>query len=178
MGASLSEWDFQRQIEFVTRPDCCALGRRSAVLPELQIDSGHLPDCVGIGHADLVGDIGRTNRQQAVLAALKKKLTLVNVVTNLTQLIKDLQGKVYTDLSPSEILAFANLGRALPDSAVQHLTLGPGVGKQDYGDYANVFDPGAGAEQSVVIPNCANIQPVMNRIFNLGDVQSCNVTRS
>src|SRR6266849_11200833 len=31
-------------------------------------------------HADLVGDIGRTNRQQAVLYALKKKLTLVNAV--------------------------------------------------------------------------------------------------
>ncbi|MGH2495195.1 MAG: LCP family protein [Ktedonobacteraceae bacterium] len=129
-------------------------------------------------HADLVGDIGRTNRQQAVLAALKKKLTLVNVVTHLTQLIKDLQGKVYTDLSTDEMLSFANFGRALPDSAVQHLTLGPGTGQQDYGDYANIFDPSAGAEQSVVIPNCANIQPVMNRIFALGDVQSCNVTGS
>jgi anionic cell wall polymer biosynthesis LytR-Cps2A-Psr (LCP) family protein len=129
-------------------------------------------------HADLVGDIGRTNRQQAVLAALKKKLMLVNVVTHLTQLIGDLQGKVYTDLSPDEMLAFANFGRALPDSSLQHLTLGPGAGNQDYGDYANVFDPSAGAEQSVVIPNCANIQPVMNRIFDLGDVQSCNVNGS
>src|SRR5712692_1328549 len=129
-------------------------------------------------HADLVGDIGRTNRQQAVLAALKKKLTLVNVVTHLTQLIGDLQGKVYTDLSEQEMLSFANFGRVLPDSAVQHLTLGPGSGNQDYGHYANVFDRSAGAEQSVVVPNCANIQPVMNRIFGLGDVQSCNVTGS
>ncbi len=129
-------------------------------------------------HADLVGDIGRTNRQQAVLSALKKKLTLVNVATHLTQLINDLQGKVYTDLSPDEMVSFANFGRALPDSAVRHLTLGPGAGKQDYGDYANVFDPSAGAEQSVILPNCANIQPVMNGIFGLGDVQSCNVTGS
>lgn len=129
-------------------------------------------------HADLVGDIGRTNRQQAVLAALKKKLTLANVVTHLTQLINDLQGKVYTDLSTDEMLSFANFGRALPDSAVQRLTLGPGTGKQDYGDYANVFDPSAGSEQNVIIPNCANIQPVMNRVFALGDAQSCNVTGS
>src|SRR5713226_2579510 len=129
-------------------------------------------------HADLVGDIGRTNRQQAVLSALKKKLTLVNVVTHLTQLIGDLHGKVYTDLSEQEMLSFANFGRVLPDSAVQHLTLGPGSGNQDYGHYANVFDRSAGAEQSVVVPNCANIQPVMNRIFGLGDVQSCNVTGS
>jgi LCP family protein required for cell wall assembly len=153
--------------------------RRLYIAPGPQhLDGQQALEYVRSRHADLVGDIGRTNRQQAVLAALKKKLTLVNVVTNLTQLIKDLQGKVYTDLSPEEMLAFANLGRALPDSAVQHLTLGPGAGKQDYGDYANVFDPSAGAEQSVVIPNCANIQPVMNRIFNLGDVQSCKVTGS
>jgi polyisoprenyl-teichoic acid--peptidoglycan teichoic acid transferase len=151
--------------------------RRLYIAPGPQhLDGQQALEFVRSRHADLVGDIGRTNRQQAVLAALKKKLTLVNVVTNLTQLIKDLQGKVYTDLSPEEMLAFANLGRTLPDSAVQHLTLGPGAGKQDYGDYANIFDPSAGAEQSVVIPNCANIQPVMNRIFNLGDVQSCNVT--
>ncbi|HLX56477.1 MAG TPA: LCP family protein, partial [Ktedonobacteraceae bacterium] len=111
-------------------------------------------------HADLIGDIGRTERQQQVLSALKKKLTLANVVTHLTQLITDLQGKVFTDLSESEMLAFANFGRALPDSAVQRLTLGPGPGNQDYGDLSTVYDPSAGANQSVVIPNCANIQPV------------------
>jgi LCP family protein required for cell wall assembly len=153
--------------------------RRLYIAPGPQhLDGQEALEYVRSRHADLVGDIGRTNRQQAVLSALKKKLTLVNVATHLTQLIKDLQGKVYTDLSPDEMLAFANFGRALPDSAVQHLTLGPGAGNQDYGRYANVFDPSAGAEQSVIIPNCANIAPAMNRIFGLGDVQSCNVSGS
>ncbi len=153
--------------------------RRLYIAPGPQhLDGQQALEYVRSRHADLVGDIGRTNRQQAVLTALKKKLTLVNVVSNLTQLIKDLQGKVYTDLSPDEIVSFANLGRALPDSAVQSLTLGPGSGSNNYGNYANVFDPTAGAVQNVIIPNCANIQPVMNRIFALGDVQSCNVTGS
>ena len=129
-------------------------------------------------HADLIGDIGRTERQQQVLSALKMKLTLVNVATHLTQLIADLQGKVYTDLSEQEMLAFANFGRDLPDSAVQHLSLGPGQGNQDYGDYATIYDPSAGANQDVLIPNCGNIQPALNRIFDLGNVQSCNVTGS
>lgn len=129
-------------------------------------------------YADLIGDIGRTERQQQVLSALKKKLMLVNVATHLTQLIADLQGKVYTDLSEQEMLAFANFGRDLPDSAVQHLSLGPGQGNQDYGDYATLYDPSAGANQDVLIPNCGNTQPVLNRIFNLGNVQSCNVTGS
>src|SRR6266496_2615476 len=127
-------------------------------------------------HADLVGDIGRTQRQQQVLEALKKKLNVTSVLTNLPQLIADLKGQVYTDLSEQEIIAFAYYGRGLPSSAIQRITLGPGTGAQHFGDYATIYDPTAGANQDVIIPNCAVIQPVMNRIFGLGDTQSCNVT--
>jgi polyisoprenyl-teichoic acid--peptidoglycan teichoic acid transferase len=126
-------------------------------------------------HADLVGDIGRTQRQQEVLTALKKKLNVSNVISNLTQLITDLKGKVYTDLSEQEMIAFANFGRTLSSSAIQRITLGPGTGSQNYGDLATVYDPSAGSNQDVVIPHCSTIQPVVNRIFGLGDAQSCNV---
>lgn len=126
-------------------------------------------------HADLIGDIGRTQRQQQVLTALKKKLSVTNIFSHLKDIIADLKGKVSTDLSETEMLAFANSGRSLADNAVQRLTLGPGQGSQDYGDFANVYDPSASAKQSVVIPNCANIRPVINQIFALGSVQSCNV---
>lgn len=126
-------------------------------------------------HADLVGDIGRTARQQQVLAALKQKLNVGSVLGNLQQLIADLQGKVYTDLSEQEMLGFASFGRALPGNAIQHVTLGPGSGSQDFGDYSNVYDPSARSNQSVIIPNCGNIQPLFNSIFGLGNVQGCNV---
>src|SRR6266567_1135129 len=126
-------------------------------------------------HADLVGDIGRTERQQEVLTALKKKLNVANVISNLTNIIKDLKGKVYTDLSEQEMIAFANFGRALSGSAIQRITLGPGRGSQNYGDLSTVYDPSARANQSVVLPHCSTIQPVINRIFGLGDAQSCNV---
>jgi polyisoprenyl-teichoic acid--peptidoglycan teichoic acid transferase len=132
-------------------------------------------DYVRSRHADLVGDIGRTQRQQQVLTALKAKLNVANVFSHLTQIIADLKGKVYTDLSEQEMIAFANFGRTLSGSAIQRLTLGPGSGSQDYGDYATVYDPSAGSNQDVVIPHCATIQPVINRIFGLGDAQSCNV---
>ncbi len=127
-------------------------------------------------HADLVGDIGRTHRQQQVLEALKKKLNASNVVSHLQQLIADLQGKVYTDLSEQEVLSFANYARSISGSAIQRVTLGPGTGNQDYGDLSSVYDPSVGSNQDVVIPNCANIQPYINKVFALGDVQSCNVT--
>lgn len=126
-------------------------------------------------HADLVGDIGRTQRQQQVLQALKQKLNVGSILSNLQSLFSDLKGSVYTDLSEQEIVGFAGFGHGLPANAIQHITLGPGQGNQDYGDYNNVYDPSASSEQSVVIPHCNTIQPVINRVFGLGDAQSCNV---
>jgi len=126
-------------------------------------------------HADLVGDIGRTERQQQVLAALRQKLNFGSVLDHLQQLVADMQGKVYTDLSEQEMLGFASFGRTLPGNAISHITLGPGSGSQNYGAYATVYDPSAGSNQDVIIPNCGNIQPLINRIFGQGLFQSCNV---
>lgn len=126
-------------------------------------------------HADLIGDLGRTQRQQQVLAALKKKLDITSVLTHLPELIADLQNEVYTDLSEQEIIAFANYARTLPSSAIQRITLGPGTGDQNFGEEGTGFDPSIGNED-VIIPNCATIQPVINSIFQLGNAQSCNVT--
>ena len=127
-------------------------------------------------HADLVGDIGRTQRQQEVLDALKKKLNVSNVFDHLPALFHDLAGKVYTDLSEEEMLSVANFARDLPASSIQQLTLGPGNGSQDYGTLAQVADPGLDASQDIIVPNCATIQPTINHIFGLGDAQSCQVS--
>ncbi|MFL5629610.1 MAG: LCP family protein, partial [Ktedonobacteraceae bacterium] len=127
-------------------------------------------------HADLVGDIGRTQRQQQVLQALKQKLNVSSVLSHLQQLFADLKGEVYTDLGEQEMLGFAAYGRNLSTNAIRRITLGPGDGSQNYGSYDNVYDPSAGSNQDVVIPHCENIQPLMNNIFSLGNAQSCNVT--
>src|SRR5437764_4921084 len=124
-------------------------------------------------HADLVGDIGRTNRQQEILEALKKKLTVPNVINHFQHLIADLAGKVYTDMSPQEILAFANFGRTLSSSGIHHITLGPGSGNQNYGQLAQVNDPSINADQDVVIPQCDHIGPLFASIF--GGFGMCNV---
>ena len=126
-------------------------------------------------HADLVGDIGRTERQQQLLEAIKKKLNATSVISNLSQLITDMQGQVYTDLSEQEMIQFANYARSLNYNAINHLTLGPGPGAQDYGDTGTAYDPSLGQED-VVLPHCQNIQPVINNIFGLGDANSCNVS--
>ncbi len=126
-------------------------------------------------HADLVGDIGRTVRQQQVLQSLRKKLNAASVISNLSQLIKDMQGQVYTDLSEQELIAFANYARTLNSGNIHSLTLGPGPGSKDYGDTGTAYDPAMG-EEDVIFPHCQNIQPVVNNIFGLGNANSCNVT--
>ncbi|QBD81406.1 LytR family transcriptional regulator [Ktedonosporobacter rubrisoli] len=124
-------------------------------------------------HADLVGDIGRTQRQQQVLEALKKKLNASNIINNLPALLQDLSGQVYTDITEDEMLAFANWGRTLNSGSIQRLTLGPGQGDQDFGEYANVYDPSVNAQQAVIVPNCTNIQPALSRLLDI--YAGCNV---
>ena len=150
--------------------------KRLSLAPGLQhLNGSQALEYVRSRHADLIGDIGRTQRQQQVLEALKKKLTIEKLLVDLPQIIKDMAGTVYTDLNEQEIIAFANFGRTINSSAIQRVTLGPGIGIQDYGDLASVTDPSLGVKQDVVIPRCDNIQPVVNRIFGLGNKQSCNV---
>lgn len=126
-------------------------------------------------HADLVGDIGRTQRQQGVLEALKKKLNIPTVFNRLPALFHDLTGKVYTDLSEQELLSIANFARTLPASGISRLTLGPGNGGQNFGSLTTITDPSQDNSQDIIVPDCANIQPVVNRAFDLGDTQSCQV---
>jgi LCP family protein required for cell wall assembly len=126
-------------------------------------------------HADLVGDIGRTQRQQEVLQALKKKLDIATIFNHLSELFHDLTGKVYSDLSQSELLSVATFARDLPSSSMQRITLGPGAGDQNYGTLTQASDPSQDESQDIVRPNCATIQPVINRVFDLGDTQSCQV---
>lgn len=126
-------------------------------------------------HADLIGDIGRTQRQQQVLEALKPKLNADALLTDIPQLLSDMSGYLYTDISEQELLGFALFGRHFSTDQIKNITLGPGPGSQNYGSETNVYDPSAGSEQSVIIPNCQNIQPVVNSLFGLGNKQSCNV---
>lgn len=127
-------------------------------------------------HADLVGDIGRTQRQQEILQALKQKLNMTTIFNHLEELFHDLTGKVYTDLRQGELLSLGSFVRDLPSQAVTRITLGPGHGEQNYGTLTRLMDPNLREIQDVVLPNCANIQPVLNALFDLGDVQSCQVT--
>ncbi|BAU14434.1 cell envelope-related transcriptional attenuator domain family protein [Leptolyngbya sp. NIES-3755] len=62
---------------------------------------------------DSFGDIGRVQRQQALIKALRAKLTSPSVIPRIPSLIGAMQKYIDTNLSLEEMLALVNLGQRL-----------------------------------------------------------------
>jgi polyisoprenyl-teichoic acid--peptidoglycan teichoic acid transferase len=74
---------------------------------------------------DAYGDIGRVQRQQMLLKALKDRMTNPAVITQLPQIIRVLQSYIDTNLSPEEMLALAGFGLELTPESL-HMVMLPG----------------------------------------------------
>lgn len=121
-------------------------------------------------HADLVGDFGRSVRQQQVLTALKTKLANPDVFSKLSAIAKDLQGFLKTDMQLPDVLKLMNFARSLDPAKIDKLTLGPpysGSGKAPAGS--------ADAGADVVIPNCSLIVPAIQKMLDMGNSAVCNI---
>ena len=75
-------------------------------------------------HSDLLGDIGRTTRQQELLLALKHKLDSREIFVHLEEIATDLQGSVLTSLSIEQVLELASYARGLSPQYFTQMTLG------------------------------------------------------
>ncbi len=106
-------------------------------------------------HADLLGDFGRSARQQQVLLALRKKADVLNVLTNLPALVDDLQGSVKTDLSIMQIYQLAQLSRHIQSSDIHRVVL-------EAPTYCRF---GFVGQESILIPNWTAIRPVVSSLF-------------
>ncbi len=111
-------------------------------------------------HSDLLGDIGRSQRQQSVLAALKKKLDNPAILGQLNELADDLQGSVLTSLTISQIIWLANWAKALPANAIVQKVLSV----PQYGSFADI-PTGGGGIKSVIQPNWPAINQTIRQIF-------------
>ncbi len=119
-------------------------------------------------HADLVGDFGRSARQQQVLTQLKSKLDNPEIFSKLQEIAQDLNGYVKTDLSLTQVLELMNFARSINTASVQRVTLGP-----PYSHAATVMRNGLPVD--VEIPNCDALLPVIAKMFALGDKAQCNI---
>lgn len=112
-------------------------------------------------HADLVGDIGRTIRQQQLLSALKQKLANPNVIAEAPQLLKNMDGSIFTDMQPDQIIQIANYARGVNLNKLDRVTLGPPT--YSSGTQAN----------SNLLPFCEPIKEKLAKMFGLGSQANC-----
>lgn len=116
-------------------------------------------------HADLVGDFGRSARQQQVLSALKTKLNNPDIVSKLPEIANDLNGYVKTDMQLNDVFKLMNFARSLNSNSINRVILGP-----PYSSDGTTSDG-----QSVVFPDCGKIVPAIAQMFALGDKAACNI---
>ena len=93
--------------------------------PGLQILNGDEAEQFARFRQDSYGDIGRVQRQQILLKALRKRLTNPMVLPKLPQIVRVLQSYIDTNLSLEELLALAGFGLNL-DSQDMHMVMLPG----------------------------------------------------
>ena len=115
-------------------------------------------------HADLVGDIGRSVRQQQILNQLKYKLDSPGIVGQLPTLANDLNGSIKTDMSLQQVFDLVNFARTVDQSKIQKITLGA-----PYSSNATVDG------QDVIELNCSLVQPLIAQTFKIGNNALCNL---
>ncbi|MHB8621466.1 MAG: LCP family protein [Chloroflexota bacterium] len=109
-------------------------------------------------HGDLIGDFGRSQRQQQVLDALRRKSSGREIVTRLPQLASDLKDSVRTDMSLPDLAKFAAFADQIKGHAIGQHTLAPPTYSSD----------GTSTDgQSIVIPNWRAIRPLVDSLFGL-----------
>lgn len=125
-------------------------------------------------HADLVGDFGRSARQQQVLLSLKSKLNNPDIFSKLSTISNELQGSVKTDMQLTDVLKLMNFAKGLNAGAIQRLVLGPPYSTPGTAPDDSGVDAGA----SVVFPNCSAITPAIQKLFQQGFQAQCNIQGS
>jgi LCP family protein required for cell wall assembly len=119
-------------------------------------------------HADLVGDFGRSARQQQILSQLKTKLQNPGIIGQLPTLANDLNGYVTTDMALPQVFQLMNFARTINQSTIKQVIL-DGSYSRTVNNYSTSYGP-----QDIVVLNCTTVQPLMAQLFALGNKAQCN----
>ena len=121
-------------------------------------------------HADLVGDFGRSARQQQVLSSLKTRLANSSIIDKLPELAKDMNGYLKTDMQILDIIKLMNFARTIDPSKIQRVILSPPTYS-----VAAVASTGHDTGEDIFSPNCESVQQVIAKMFALGSKARCDV---
>ncbi|GAC1379573.1 MAG: hypothetical protein NVS4B7_03670 [Ktedonobacteraceae bacterium] len=119
-------------------------------------------------HADLVGDFGRSARQQQVLSQLKTRLANTNIIGKLPQLAQDMNGYLKTDMQVLDVVKLMNFARTIDPAKIQRVILSPPTYS-----VASKATSGPDTGADIFLPICAPIQKVIASMFALGDKAKC-----
>ncbi len=119
-------------------------------------------------HADLVGDFGRSVRQQQILSQLKTKLQNPGIIGQLPTLASDLNGFVKTDMALPQVFQLMNFARTINQSTIKQVIL-DGTYSRVVNSYSTSYGP-----QDIVVLNCGTVQPLIAQLFALGNNARCN----
>ncbi|MBV9119863.1 MAG: LCP family protein, partial [Chloroflexi bacterium] len=114
-------------------------------------------------HGDLIGDFGRSQRQQQLLDAVRSKTNGRGLVANLPTIASELQNSIRTDMTVTELARFAALADQIRGEPVQQYTLLPPK-------FSNNSTSADG--QSIVVPDWREIRPLVDSIFGTHTVAS------
>jgi LCP family protein required for cell wall assembly len=127
---------------------------RVAVLPGAQhLDGAHALKYVRSRHGDLRGDLGRSQRQQQVLIALRAKARSLNIA-DLPVLAATFTGEFATSISVDRFGSLVSLGKIFDGANVRQIVLLP--------PYTTA---GVVGDQEVLLPNWDQIQPLVRETF-------------
>ena len=125
-------------------------------------------------HADLVGDFGRSARQQQILSQLKSKLTSSpDIIAKLPELAKDLNGYLKTDMQILDVVKLMNFARTIDPNKIQRVILSPPAFST-----AAVAQSGVDQGEDIFNPVCGPIQQTIAKMFALGNNAKCNIQAS
>ncbi|MDI3317883.1 MAG: LCP family protein [Bacillota bacterium] len=116
-------------------------------------------DYVRERHADPLGDLGRAQRQQQLLLALKQQFLRVQNLPRIPRILDDLGRTIRTDFPAGQVLAYAAALEAVPQDRVAH-----GLLAYANGAVSNWVTP-AGAD--VLLPHPDAIRRVVAVTFGL-----------
>jgi LCP family protein required for cell wall assembly len=118
-------------------------------------------------HADLVGDFGRSVRQQQILDQLKYKLDNPNIIGELPALANDLAGSVKTSMQLTDVFSLMYFAKSLGSGSIHNYTLGP-----PYSATAQIT-LSSGSTADIVVLDCSKVQPMITQLFALGNSATC-----
>ena len=100
-------------------------------------------------------DFGRTKRQQKVILAMRQRALQLDLLPKLPKLIGDFKDTVKTDLSPTEMLALARLGKDIDTSSMTMRTV-------EYPAVTSMSSEDAG---DILIPVRSEIAKIVAEVF-------------